>query len=76
MPACSGKVLHRDGSKASGIKVEGKSDAGMTGTRTGSDGSFDLSSMNTSGKFQKVFVDGDEVDRNVSGGNHIYYLKR
>lgn len=76
MPACSGRVLFKNGSKAVDIKVEGKCSTGMTKTRTRSDGSFDLATSNTTGRFDKLFVDGDLVDRDVNGGGHIYYLTR
>ena len=76
MPACSGTVLFKSGSKAEGIKVTGKCSAGITETRTRRDGSFDLQTSNTTGRFEKLFVDGRQVDTNVNGNGRIYHLTR
>lgn len=75
MPACSGRVLYHDGSRASNLKVEGKCEAGMVKTHTRSDGSFELTTNNTSGRFQKIFVNGRHVASDISG-YHTFYAHK
>jgi len=76
MPACSGKVLHKDGSPAAGVKVEGVSNrGGMIAAHTRRDGSFDLSTSDTTGEFTKIYAKGQLAGTNMKGSNRILYLK-
>lgn len=76
MPACSGKVLYRDGSPAADVKVEGvSSGGGMIAVHTRRDGSFDLSTSDTTGEFTRIYAKGQLVGTNIKGGNRILHLK-